>query len=203
MALVVPCVAHTSCESSSIVNGSRSCSCVTPWTGSTCTSAPSGCDSNDVNAVSNMNAVYSILGVPFWWERNSPRTILQPGASPGQCWAFKGSHGSVVVRLSSPVRVSAVTVEHIPSMVSPDQTISSAPKTFSVLGLRRLDDDNPFVLGNFTYKDDNNPVQTFFVDTTFSEPLELVELKVLSNHGHPVYTCLYRFRVHGTLPAKV
>ena len=49
------------------------------------------------------NAVYSLFGIPFWWERNSPRTILQPGSSPGQCWAFKGSRGEVVVRLSSPI----------------------------------------------------------------------------------------------------
>jgi SUN domain-containing protein 1/2 len=25
------------------------------------------------------NAVYSVWGVPIWWARNSPRTILQPG----------------------------------------------------------------------------------------------------------------------------
>ena len=37
------------------------------------------------------SAVYSIMGVPIWWENASPRAILQPGSSPGQCWAFKGS----------------------------------------------------------------------------------------------------------------
>ena len=37
------------------------------------------------------SAIYSIMGVPIWWENTSPRTILQPGTSPGQCWAFKGS----------------------------------------------------------------------------------------------------------------
>jgi hypothetical protein len=30
---------------------------------------------------------------------------------------------------------------------------------------------------------------------------QIVELRVLSNWGHPEYTCLYRFRVHGE-PAK-
>ncbi len=48
-------------------------------------------------------AVYSIFGMPFWWERNGPRTILQPDCSPGQCWAFKGSRGEVVVKLSSSI----------------------------------------------------------------------------------------------------
>ena len=32
-----------------------------------------------------------------------------------------------------------------------------------------------------------HPEQTF----------QMVELEVKSNHGHPEYTCLYRFRVHG------
>ncbi len=49
------------------------------------------------------NAVYSVFGIPFWWERNSPRAILQPGANPGQCWAFKGSRGEVVIKLSNPI----------------------------------------------------------------------------------------------------
>lgn len=31
-----------------------------------------------------------------------------------------------------------------------------------------------------------------------SEPLLCVKLKILSNWGHPKYTCLYRLRVHGT-----
>jgi len=49
------------------------------------------------------SAVYSVFGIPFWWERNSPRTILQPGVNPGQCWAFKGSRGEVVVKLTNPI----------------------------------------------------------------------------------------------------
>ena len=32
-------------------------------------------------------------------------------------------------------------------------------------------------------------------DTTFP----FIELRITSNHGHPDYTCLYRFRVHGLL----
>lgn len=42
--------------------------------------------------------------------------------------------------------------------------------------------------------------QTFAVDSTHEvsdQPFEIVSLRVLSNYGHPHYTCLYRFRVHG------
>merc|ERR1712079_517353 len=35
------------------------------------------------------SAVMSVWGVPFWWDTNSPRSNLQPGSSPGQCWAFR------------------------------------------------------------------------------------------------------------------
>jgi len=29
------------------------------------------------------------------------------------------------------------------------------------------------------------------------QPFQSVSLRILSNHGHPDFTCLYRFRVHG------
>ena len=142
------------------------------------------------------------MGFPVWWERQNPRTILQPGSSPGQCWAFKGSQGCVVIKLSNPVFISDVTLEHIPKSLSPDGNISSAPRNFEVLGLQDVDDSKPIHLGNFTYDTDNskNPVQTFKIsELPKPKSFSFVELKVLSNYGHPEYTCLYRFRVHGSL----
>ena len=65
------------------------------------------------------------------------------GSSPGQCWAFRGSQGSVVINLSSPIIMRAVTLEHIPASLAPDGSISSAPKKFEVYGLRSLGDDKP------------------------------------------------------------
>ncbi|QQP58264.1 Sad1 and UNC84 domain containing 2, partial [Caligus rogercresseyi] len=141
-------------------------------------------------------AVHSILGIPFWWERNNPRTILNPSSNPGECWAFKGSQGSVVVGLSQPVKVEAFSLEHISKMMAPDRKIPSAPRRFTVLGLSSLSDESPFVFGNFTYDDNGSPVQTFIVPA-YLPPVKLVELKVLSNYGHLVYTCVYRIRVHG------
>jgi len=139
------------------------------------------------------SAVLSVMGVPIWWESNNPRTILQPGMAPGQCWAFRGSTGAVVVKLSSTIVVNAVSVEHISLLSTPDGQTSSAPRTMQLSG---VEGDNLISLGNFTYEKTGDPVQTFHIQS--NHKLDTVELNILSNHGHPEYTCLYRFRVHGT-----
>ena len=82
------------------------------------------------------------------------------------------------------------------------RSVSSAPRQFEVLGLENVEDPNPVHLGNFTYDTDNlkNPVQTFKItQSSTRKSFAFVELKILSNYGHPEYTCIYRFRVHGSL----
>ena len=97
----------------------------------------------------------------------------------------------------------AVTLEHIPRMVAPDNSIASAPQNFSVWALESLEDEHPVELGSFRYLDANKPVQTFqLLQPAASRPYDLVELKVASNHGNLAYTCLYRFRVHGKLATE-
>ena len=144
------------------------------------------------------SAVMSVWGLPFWWDANSPRTILQPGSAPGQCWAFRGSYGTVVVKLSSPIFISAVTIEHISPLLSPDGHIHSAPNTLSLSGVGP--GDSLASLLNFTYSASGEPVQTFWLgEESQRSRYETVELTVHKNHGHPEYTCLYRLRVHGTV----
>ena len=140
--------------------------------------------------------VLSVWGIPFWWDTNSPRTILQPGTSPGQCWAFRGSQGAVLVQLSSPIHITAVTIEHISSLLSPDGNLYSAPSHMTLSGVR-LEEEAVTPLLNFTYSTSGEPVQTFWLGGASLEPWQVVELSVHNNHGHPDYTCLYRLRVHG------
>ena len=159
--------------------------------------------------------VMSVWGIPFWWETNSPRTILQPGTSPGQCWAFRGSQGSVLVQLSSAIHITAVSIEHISSLLSPDGNIYSAPSHMSLSGVTEDREDFSPLL-NFTYSATGDTVQVcpalineiFFISFLFQtfwltgpsvERWRLVELSVHNNHGHPDYTCLYRLRVHGNV----
>ncbi|XP_010282845.1 PREDICTED: SUN domain-containing protein 2-like [Phaethon lepturus] len=142
-------------------------------------------------------ALLSLFGIPLWYHSQSPRVILQPDVNPGNCWAFRGSQGFAIIRLSSIIRPTAVTLEHIPKALSPQGTIPSAPKDFAVYGLKEEGEEEGLLLGQFTYNHDGDPIQTFYLEGDTVGTYQLVELRVLSNWGHPEYTCIYRFRVHG------
>ncbi|XP_029446057.1 SUN domain-containing protein 2 [Rhinatrema bivittatum] len=142
-------------------------------------------------------ALLSVFGIPLWYQSQSPRVILQPDTNPGNCWAFSGSQGFAVIRLSSRIRPTAVTLEHISKSLSPKRTIPSAPKDFAVFGLEEETKQEGILLGQFTYNQDGDPIQTFQLQSEDPMVYQIVELRILSNWGHPEYTCIYRFRVHG------
>ncbi|KAG8556642.1 hypothetical protein GDO81_018152 [Engystomops pustulosus] len=142
-------------------------------------------------------ALISLFGVPLWYQSQSPRVILQPDSNPGNCWAFRGSQGYAVIRLSSRIRPTSVTLDHIPRSLSPKSTIASAPKEFSVYGLVEETQKEGVLLGNFTYNQNGNPIQTFPLQGKNISTFDFIELRIQSNWGHPEYTCIYRFRVHG------
>ncbi|XP_074231655.1 SUN domain-containing protein 2 isoform X1 [Camelus bactrianus] len=142
-------------------------------------------------------ALLSLFGIPLWYHSQSPRVILQPDVHPGNCWAFQGPQGFAVVRLSARIRPTAVTLEHVPKSLSPNSTISSAPKDFAVFGFDEDLQQEGMLLGQFTYDQDGEPIQTFYFQDPQMATYQVVELRILTNWGHPEYTCIYRFRVHG------
>lgn len=142
-------------------------------------------------------AQITVFGIPVWYSSNSPRIVIQPEVHPGQCWAFKGTQGYLVIKLSVPVRPTAFSMEHIPKKLSLTGSIDSAPKDFSVLGLKSETDVEGKLLGTFMYNKDGDPLQYFYVKDAEPDIYPIIELRILSNHGHMDYTCLYRFRVHG------
>ncbi|XP_076757221.1 klaroid protein-like [Xylocopa sonorina] len=146
--------------------------------------------------------VLKLFGIPICQQQNTPQTIIQTGVLPGECWAFKGSSGSVVIQLLGPVCVSGVSLEHIPQSISPTGETSTAPKDFSISGLTSVDDTDPFFFGEFTYDNTGPPVQYFEVQNKPKNAYEIIELMVRSNSGNKEYTCIYRVRVHGTLSKK-
>ncbi|NXA83320.1 SUN5 protein, partial [Thryothorus ludovicianus] len=127
---------------------------------------------------------------------------------PGNCWAFKGDQGQVVIRLSARVYLTAITVQHIPKDASPSGTIISAPKDIavfvSVLGTPGGDlalggdREEETLLGMLTYNVEKDPIQTFpLKNMLLPRAFSHVKLLVKSNWGNPWYTCIYRVKVHG------
>ncbi|XP_045316639.1 SUN domain-containing protein 1 isoform X9 [Leopardus geoffroyi] len=142
-------------------------------------------------------AVISLFGIPLWYFSQSPRVVIQPDTYPGNCWAFRGSQGYLVVKLSMEIHPTSFTLEHIPKTLSPTGNITSAPKDFAVYGLENEHQEEGRLLGRFTYDQDGEPLQMFHTPKRPERAFQIVELRIFSNWGHPEYTCLYRFRVHG------
>ncbi|XP_074170155.1 SUN domain-containing protein 1 isoform X5 [Rhinolophus sinicus] len=142
-------------------------------------------------------ALVSLFGIPLWYHSQSPRVVIQPDIYPGNCWAFRGSQGYLVVRLSMKIHPTSFTLEHIPKSLSPTGNITSAPKDFSVYGLESEYEEEGQLLGQFTYDQEGESLQMFHMLKRPERAFQIVELRVFSNWGHPEYTCLYRFRVHG------
>ncbi|KAA0712691.1 SUN domain-containing protein 2 [Triplophysa tibetana] len=141
------------------------------------------------------SACLSLFGVPLWYQSESPRTVIQPELYPGKCWAFRGSQGFLVISLSYPIRITHVSLEHLPKVLSPTGLIDSALKDFAVYGMSEENEDGK-QLATFMYDQDGEPIQTFKLPES-SDIYSVVELRILSNWGHLEYTCVYRFRVHG------
>ncbi|XP_063058471.1 SUN domain-containing protein 2-like isoform X2 [Engraulis encrasicolus] len=142
------------------------------------------------------SACLSLFGFPLWYHSESPRTVIQPELYPGKCWAFRGAEGFLVIALSYPTRITHVTLEHVPRVLSPTGHIDSAPRKFAVYGMANEHEEGA-PLGTFTYDQSGEPIQTFRLPAQVQEAYRMVELRILSNWGHPEYTCVYRFRVHG------
>ena len=132
-----------------------------------------------------------------------PEQVIRANMKLGHCWPMHGSQGHVAVRLHPDGEVipTSVTLEHVSKRIAHD--IRSAPKGFEVWGYADQQDNTPRLLHQGTYKVEGaeSSVQTFHFQN--DEAVPIVQLRVLSNHGHPVHTCIYRFRVHGKLAEGV
>ncbi|VVC37837.1 SUN domain,Galactose-binding domain-like [Cinara cedri] len=143
-------------------------------------------------------AALTMFGMPLWFLSNGPRLAIQPGVNPGQCWAFIGAKGFLVLKLSKTIHVTGFTIEHLPKLLSENGNIRSAPKDFSIWGLKHETDPDGKLLGKYQFQTDGPSLQ-YFPTMETNNIFSVVELRIESNHGHEEYTCLYRFRVHGDL----
>ncbi|CAB1451537.1 unnamed protein product [Pleuronectes platessa] len=143
-------------------------------------------------------ALLSLFGLPLWYFSQSPRAVIQPDVHPGNCWAFRGSTGFLVIRLSMRILPTAFSLEHIPRALAPSGALHSAPRDFSVYGLAEERQDRGKLLGAYTYDEEGEALQTYATAEENDQMFQIIEVKVLSNWGHQEYTCIYRFRVHGS-----
>ncbi|XP_060951300.1 uncharacterized protein LOC133028122 [Limanda limanda] len=143
-------------------------------------------------------ALLSLFGLPLWYFSQSPRVVIQPDVHPGNCWAFRGSTGFLVIRLSMRILPSAFSLEHIPKALAPSGALHSAPRDFSVYGLDDEQQDRGKLLGAYTYDQDGEALQTYAATEENDQMFQILEVKVWSNWGHEEFTCVYRFRVHGS-----
>ncbi|XP_055875559.1 SUN domain-containing protein 2-like isoform X1 [Biomphalaria glabrata] len=152
----------------------------------------------------------SVFNLPTWYHASTPSSVIQPDVQPGNCWAMNGNFGFVTIQLVMPVVVTAVTLEHIPKEISVAGRLDSAPRDFMIIGKERGLDSPDVILGSFTYKIGENPIQLFHIkdpNCLMKETPEkcgpnkliisIITLKILNNYGNQEYTCIYRFRVHG------
>ncbi|NXN07645.1 SPAG4 protein, partial [Indicator maculatus] len=124
--------------------------------------------------------------------------------SPGHCWPFQGSWSKVLIRLSTPVRPSAITIQHNSKMASLLGTVSSAPRDFTVsVSYRRVlggldeEDKEEILLGTFIYTVQKDPTQTFLLQNGIPRAFGILKLVIWSNWGTPGYTCIHQVQVHG------
>ncbi|CAF0915740.1 unnamed protein product [Rotaria sordida] len=144
--------------------------------------------------------VVKFLGIPIVHMSKQPDIMIKHGRMPGQCFPFKGDHGSVVIRLAVPVIPTEFVVEHLSKSISIVGHINSAPNNFTIYTLKDKHDKEGMVLGRYYYDAENGPALQRFKPQISNVPVvEYIEIQVTSNWGNPNYTCLYRFRVHGDM----
>uniref|UniRef100_A0A1A9V1I1 SUN domain-containing protein n=1 Tax=Glossina austeni TaxID=7395 RepID=A0A1A9V1I1_GLOAU len=127
----------------------------------------------------------------FW--RNPPEEMLRSNMAPGKCFGFKEDRAVVIVKLPQPVLIKQVGLHHISERHSPSGDTSSAPKDFRVFALT---EERNVLLGDFRYKDFQHKLLEMFDVYTVGK-YDLLKIHFESNHGHPTYTCVYRFVVYG------
>ncbi|XP_046407130.1 nuclear migration and anchoring protein unc-84-like isoform X3 [Ischnura elegans] len=139
-----------------------------------------------------------LFGFPLWYVESSPRNAIQASVSPGECWSFHGHEGNLRVQLAAPAILYGFSIYHIPQQISLSGDITSCPREFSVVGFHVFEGEtSELLLGEYVYDNNGSPQQTFLIQREVSIPFSIVELRIHSNYGHPEFTCLYRFQVHG------
>jgi hypothetical protein len=125
----------------------------------------------------------------------APEDAISESMALGSCWPMEGSSGTIAIKLSHKVAISAISIDHIPRNEA--LNINSAPRDFRVTGSTTVDGEyRTLVEGSYSIEDGSLYSQIFPLSQRTTS-LSYVRLEVLNNHGNDNFTCLYRIRVHG------
>uniref|UniRef100_A0A8C6TLP4 SUN domain-containing protein n=1 Tax=Neogobius melanostomus TaxID=47308 RepID=A0A8C6TLP4_9GOBI len=118
-----------------------------------------------------------------WLKFKTPSSVIRGQTlplTPGHCWPLEGGSGQLFIALAHEIHITHVSLGHIGKEQSPVGQTLSAPKRFTVYGLK----------------------DTFEIHAHTDEIFQYVKLVVESNYGNPSFTCLYNFKVHGQIPQR-
>ncbi|KAK9885155.1 hypothetical protein WA026_010666 [Henosepilachna vigintioctopunctata] len=137
--------------------------------------------------------ILQIFGLFRLFYSSSPTEIIKPSTMPGNCFQFYGSKARIIIKLGKKINIASVSMEHSPLV----QNISDAPREFKVFGLNDAKTEKT-LLGTFTYNNEGEAIQNFPLNNPlfWNTEFEYIELEILNNYGNPLYTSIYRFRVH-------
>jgi Sad1 / UNC-like C-terminal len=85
---------------------------------------------SDTKLFYSCNWIMKLLNCPT--KVNGPENTIESAMQVGQCFAFRGGKGSLIIELAGKARVDSVTVEHIPKKMSLTGEVTEAPRIFNV-----------------------------------------------------------------------
>jgi len=135
-------------------------------------------------------------------EIRAAENVIQTSMAPSHCWSFLGHVANVTIKLSCPIVISSISLEHPDSRILMND-MSSAPRQFQVYGTK-YDGSNfknmtQTLLIESEYNFSGLHLQDYLIDN--NSEWNHITLSILSNHNHlpeddKDYTCVYRLRVH-------
>lgn len=144
----------------------------------------------------------------------TPNDALSDDLSIGSCWPFQGSKGTFTIKLSKPMEIVAISIDHLDIEDSKkigdnndNKNIdrSSAPKEFEVFAALNIENKFKTLLsGSYSIEANKSASQMFMINSNDNKSelgqedmkVQYISLRIYSNHGNVDYTCLYGFRVH-------